>query len=126
MRNACSRISLIVRQSSLGALIPGDNGYDDPDDNDVFSLVNHMTLSAIQQEAGSEVSDVRKERLLVVDMGAPVTILKEQFLKLLDRQAPLKLNNLADWEDHGILPYLDLSQWEKESGIKIRRRHGPT
>ncbi len=67
-----------------------------------------------------EASNISKEKFVIVDMGAPVTILKQQFLKLLDRQAPLKLNNLADWEDHGILPYLDLCQWEKESGIKIK------
>ncbi len=120
LRNACSGISLLVRGSRLGAFIPGDKNCMAADDNDVFSLVNHMTPSAIQQEAGMDASNMPSERFLVVDMAAPVTLLKQQFLKLIDRQAPLKRNNLADWEDHGILPYLDLRQWETENGIKIK------
>lgn len=117
---ACSDISLLVRGSHLGDYIPGKKNNIDADDVDVFTLVDHMTPSAIQREAGMEASNISKEKFVIVDMGAPVTILKQQFLKLLDRQAPLKLNNLADWEDHGILPYLDLCQWEKESGTKIK------
>lgn len=120
LRNACSGISLLVRGSRLGAYIPGDKNCMDADDNDVFSLVNQMTPSAIEQEAGLDASNMPSERFLVVDMEAPVTILKQQFLKLIDRQAPLKRNNLAGWEDHGILPYIDLRQWEKENGIKIK------
>jgi hypothetical protein len=120
LHKACSNISRLVRGSSLGDYIPGEKNYIDADDDDVFSLINHMTPSAIQREAGVEASDIHKEKFVIVDMAAPVTILKQQFLKLLDRQAPLKLNNLADWEDHGILPYLDLCQWEKENGTKIK------
>jgi predicted nucleic acid-binding Zn-ribbon protein len=120
LRKGCSNISMLVRGSHLGDYIPGKKSYIDADEDDVFHLVNHMTPSAIQREAGVEASDIRKEKFVIVDMAAPVTILKQQFLKLLDRQAPLKLNNLADWEDHGILPYLDLCQWEKENGTKIK------
>jgi hypothetical protein len=55
-----------------------------------------------------------RERFLVVDLSAPVTVLKSQFLACLERAAKQKISTgpgYADWENLGVLPYIDLELW---------------
>jgi hypothetical protein len=90
------------------------------DENGDFSLPvlhtvwGNKTATAIQREAGIAEDKISRERLLVVDLSAPVTILKTQFLACLERAAKKKISagpGYADWEDLGVLPYIDLEFW---------------
>ncbi len=77
-------------------------------------LWGQKTSTAILRESGVAEESIPKERLLVVDLSAPVTILKMQFLASLERAAKQKIAagpGYADWEDHGVLPFIDLELW---------------
>lgn len=74
----------------------------------------HKTSSAIQREAGVAEDKIPRERLLVVDLSAPVTVLTSQFLACLERAPKEKISagpGYADWEDLGVLSYIDLEFW---------------
>lgn len=74
----------------------------------------NKTSTAIQREAGIAEDKIPRERFLVVDHSAPVTVLKSQFLACLERAAKQKISagpGYADWEDLGVLPYIDLEFW---------------
>ena len=82
----------------------------------LHAVWGHKTSSAIQREAGIAEEKIPRERLLVVDLSAPVTILKSQFLACLERAAKQKISagpGYADWEDLGVLPYIDLEFWRQ-------------
>lgn len=90
------------------------------DENGDFSLPalhavwGNKTSTVIQREAGIAEDRISRERLLVVDLSAPVTVLKSQFLACLERTAKEKISagpGYADWEDLGVLPYIDLEFW---------------
>jgi len=80
----------------------------------LHTVWGNKTSTAIQREAGIAEDKISRERLLVVDLSAPVTILKTQFLACLERAAKKKISagpGYADWEDLGVLPYIDLEFW---------------
>ena len=80
----------------------------------LHTVWGHKTSSAIQRDAGIAEDLIPRERLLVVDLSAPVTVLKSQFLACLERTAKQKISagpGYADWEDLGVLPYIDLEFW---------------
>lgn len=89
-------------------------------DDRIYSLVDRMTLTKLSEEAGFDPDQISKTKLLVVDMGAPVGELKKQFLELLERQPRLKRSPYDEWEEYGILPFLDLDRWERASSTKIK------
>ena len=73
-----------------------------------------MTRSRIENAAKLPPEKRSRQRLLIVDMGAPLTLLKEQFLQALDR--PERQKSSVDvlyptWRKFGILPYIDLTEW---------------
>jgi len=115
-------IRALLLKSRLAAYIPGDKNYQEASEEEGLSLVNQMTSTKVEEEAGLEGKDICKQKFLVVDMAAPVTILKQQFLKLLDREARLRLSPYDEWEEYGILPYLDLRQWEKHNSTKVKAK----
>jgi len=103
-----------------------------PDENGDFSLLalhavwGSKTSTAIQREAGIAEDKIPRERLFVVDLTAPVTVLTSQFLACLERVAKQKISagpGYADWEDLGVLPYIDLEFWRLMSfrGTVARR-----
>ena len=90
------------------------------DENGDFSLPvlhtvwGNKTATAIQREAGIDDDQIPRERLLVVDLSAPVTVLKSQFLACLERAAKQKISagsGYKNWEKLGVLPYVDLEFW---------------
>lgn len=91
-----------------------------PDENGDFSLRalqavwGNKTSTAIQREAGIAEGRISRERLLVVDLSAPVTVLNSQFLACLERRAKQKISGgrgYKVWDKHGVLPYIDLEFW---------------
>jgi hypothetical protein len=114
-------IRTLVLSSRLVADVPEDKNCQEVSEQEALGFVNQMTPATVEKEAGLEEKHVRKEKFLLVDMAAPVTILKQQFLKLLDRESRLKQGAYDDWEEYGILPYLDLRQWE-ELNIKVKAK----
>jgi hypothetical protein len=89
------------------------------DDDDPFSPVLHMTPTQVEREAGIREDQLPKERFLVVDMAAPVTVLKTQFLRALSRVKKQRLADYGCWFKYGVLPYIDIRDWESTSNRKI-------
>jgi len=120
-----------VREASIGELRAElENAYKAvansaleelfPDENGDFSLASlhavwgHKTSTAIQRKAGLAEDRISLERLLVVDLSAPVTVLTSQFLACLERRAKQKITGGPDykvWDEHGVVPYIDLEFW---------------
>lgn len=78
----------------------------------------NRTSTEIQREAGIAECKISRQRLLVVDLSAPVTVLNSQFLACLERAAKQKISagpGYADWEDLGVLPFIDLEFWRSIS-----------
>lgn len=72
------------------------------------------TSTAIKRNAGIGEDNIPRERLLVVDLSAPVTVLKSQFSACLERFPKQKISagpGYADWEDLGVLPFIDMEFW---------------
>jgi hypothetical protein len=91
----------------------------------ILGLVANMTPSQIQEEVGIDSRELLNEKLFVIDMAAPVTVLKEQFLQAIER-TPKKKNDLEwlykAWKDFGVLPHIDLREWQTEHDLNVRRR----
>jgi hypothetical protein len=101
-----------VATSALEELFPDENG--DFSLPALHTVWGSKTSTAIQREAGIAEDKISRERLLVVDLTAPVTVLTSQFLACLERVAKQKISagpGYADWEDLGVLPYIDLEFW---------------
>ncbi len=75
----------------------------------------------------------RNEVNVLVDLGLPDKVLIEQFKALLQGRrrrpsdlaqdlAPNRRANFSDWTTFGVLPFIDLKIWERETGIKIPNR----
>jgi len=112
----------LVLDSRLAAYVPKHDFEGENSERDKIAFVNQMTLSTLEKEAGVEQDEIRKEKLLLVDMAAPVTVLKQQFLKLLDRESRLKQGAYDDWEEYGILPYLDMRRWIARNQRKVKAK----
>jgi hypothetical protein len=101
-----------VADSALEELFPDENGD--------FSLPALQTVwgsktsTAIKRKAGISEDNIPRERLLVVDLSAPVTVLQSQFSACLERFPKQKISagpGYADWEDLGVLPFIDMEFW---------------
>lgn len=88
-------------------------------EDDPFTPALHMTPTQVEREAGIPESRISRERFLVADMAAPVTVLKAQFLRTLSRVKKQKLADYTHWGKYGVLPYIDLQDWERTSNRKI-------
>jgi hypothetical protein len=108
----------LVLNSRLSAYVP-EHDHEEIGGRATIAFVNQMTPSTLEKEAGFEQEAIRKEKFLLVDMAAPVTVLKQQFLKLLDRESRLKQGEYDDWEEYGILPYLDMRRWIARNHRKV-------
>ena len=78
------------------------------------TIFGKLTKSQIEAEAHLPQAARSKQRLLVVDMGAPVERLKAQFLAALDRSGRQKNSIellIQAWKKYGILPYIDQNEW---------------
>lgn len=88
------------------------------------AMFGKMTRSQIEAEAALPQQSRSKQRLLVVDMGAPVMLLKAQFQAALDRSEKQKssFEALAQaWKKYGVLPYIDLTEWSSQDpNIRIK------
>jgi hypothetical protein len=82
-------------------------------------MVGQMAPSQIEVEADLSEQAALKERFLIVDMAAPVTVLKKQFLSALVRAKKQKLNSYDVWKDFAVLPYIDLKDWQSSTGLRI-------
>jgi hypothetical protein len=82
-------------------------------------MVGHLAPSQIEIEAELSEQAALKERFLVVDMAAPVTVLKKQFLSALVRAKKQKLNSYGVWKDFAVLPYIDVKDWQSSTGLRI-------
>jgi hypothetical protein len=109
----------LVLNSQLADYL-AERDCDENSEREAVTLVHHMTPSTLEKEAGLEQEEIRKEKLLLVDMAAPVTVLKQQFLKLLDRESRLKQGAYDDWEEYGVLPYLDIQRWVARNHRKVK------
>lgn len=86
-------------------------------------LVATRTRSQIERTASLPPEQMSRERLLVVDLTAPIALLKVHFLeaiKTFDWQKSSFECLYPMWQKYGVLPYLDLSQWvTREADLKI-------
>lgn len=115
-------VKQLVRESRLAAYVPETKCGEEFSELDKLTFVHQMTPTTLEKEAGLEQHQIRKEKLLLVDMAASVTVLKQQFLKLLDRESPLKKGAYDNWEEYGILPYLDMRRWIARNHLKIKAK----
>jgi hypothetical protein len=114
--------------SGLSKYVPGGDPQN-PTDENIYDLVANMTPTQVKNQAKNEVGiaspELLNEKFFVIDMAAPVTVLKEQFLQALER-TPKKMNDLEGlykaWKTFGVLPHIDMREWETEHGLKVRRR----
>ena len=114
LRIALEYVHKTVAASSVEELFSDEDG--DFSLPVLHTVWGHKTSSAIQREAGVAEEKIPRERLFVVDLSAPVTVLKSQFLACLERAAKQKISagpGYADWEDLGVLPYIDLEFWRQ-------------
>jgi hypothetical protein len=112
LRTGLENAHKAVASSALEELFPDENG--DFSLPALHAVWGNKTSTAIQREAGIAEDKIPRERLLVVDLSAPVTVLKSQFLACLERAAKQKISagpGYADWEDLGVLPFIDLEFW---------------
>ncbi len=89
----------------------------------IGTLVGQMTRSQVETEAEVSRDEVSRERLFVVDMTAPVAVLKSQFLAAVERSAKEKSAMdvlFATWREFGILPYLDLTEWCRRQSQEVK------
>lgn len=68
---------------------------------------------------------------VTVDLDLPDSVLIDDFTRLLESlhkplfpyvSEPSDRANFADWIAFGVLPYIDLKLWERETGVKIPNR----
>ena len=111
---------IILDSDQLSSLMPKASSREEA----FGAIFGKMTRSQIEAEAALSQQSRSKQRLLVVDMGAPVTLLKAQFLAALDRSEKQKssFEILArSWKKYGVLPYIDLIEWSsKDPNIRIK------
>ncbi len=112
-RDMCAEVLEIremVENSELISLLPKASSYEEA----IGALTGSMTRSQIEDATKCSPEMLAGHRLLVVDMCAPLSILKAQFLRALNRSE--KQKSSADvmyktWRKYGILPYIDLTEW---------------
>jgi hypothetical protein len=112
LRTGLENAHKAVASSALEELFTDENG--DFSLPALHAVWGTKTSAAIQREAGIAEDKIPRERLLVVDLSAPVTILKSQFLACLERTAKQKISagpGYVDWEELGVLSYIDLEFW---------------
>lgn len=99
--------------------------HDDVDSDAIDALIDRMTLTTLQRESQPEDIPVADERLFVIDLAAPVSILKKQFLAAIERMPKQKVSlgvDFSDLADLGVLPYIDLDDWQQfVHGSRINR-----
>ena len=90
--------------------------------------IKHKNRSQIEEEVQQPNELRSRHRLLWVDMVAPVSVLKAQFLEILERAAKQKnsIEVLVDtWLRYGVLPFIDMRDWiscERKRWIRSVRR----
>ena len=89
---------------------------------EIGTRIKHMTRTQIENLVGSkENASSSTRRLLCVNMSAPVSVLKAQFLEILERSAKQKndLGVMIDtWLRYGVLPFIDLRDRVAREGMK--------
>ena len=111
---------MILDSGELSSLLPKASSREEA----FGAIFGKMTRSQIEAEAALPQQSRSKQRLLVVDMGAPVTLLKAQFLAALDRSDKQKSSFeilVQAWKKYGVLPYIDLNEWSSQDpNIRIK------
>ena len=101
------------------------NSLDDVDPDAIHTLIDRMSLTQLQRESQPDDTKVTDERLFVVDLAAPVSVLKKQFLAAIERIPKQKITMGSDFFDLaklGILPFIDLENWQQWiHGKRIKR-----
>lgn len=92
-----------------------------PRSDQIGTFIKHLTRSQIEHQVGrgGGVSSPT-HRLLCVNMSAPVSILKSQFLEVLERSAKQKNETtvmIDTWLRYGVLPFLDLRDSVTREGM---------
>ena len=82
-------------------------------------MVASMTPSEIEAASRKPASECLNEKFLVIDMAAPVTILKDQFLKALVRARRQNSISFEPLSRFGVLPYIDLKDWQSSTGLRV-------
>jgi len=100
----------MVENSELIRLLPKASSYEEA----MGALTGPMTRSQIEDATRCMPEKLAGHRLLFVDTGAPLSILKAQFLRVLNRSDKQKSSAevmYKTWRKYGILPYIDLTEW---------------
>lgn len=90
--------------------------------DEIGTRIKHMTRTQVE-DLGGRKQDVSSStrRLLSVNMAAPVSVLKAQFLDILERSAKQK-NEIAvmigTWLRYGVLPFIDLRECIAREAMK--------
>jgi hypothetical protein len=101
---------IVLNSEELSSSLPAASSREEA----FGAIFGKLTRSQIEAEAHLAETARSRQRLLVVDMGAPVTLLKAQFLAALDRSERQKNSIellIPAWRKYGILPYIDLNEW---------------
>jgi hypothetical protein len=111
---------IILDSDELSSLLPKASSREEA----FGAIFGKMTRSQIEAEASFPKQNRSTQKLLVVDMGAPVTLLKAQFLAALDRSEKQKSSFgvlVQAWRKYGVLPYIDLNEWSgQDPNIRVR------
>jgi hypothetical protein len=111
---------MILDSGELSSLLPKATSREEA----FGAIFGKMTRSQIEAEAELPWQSRTKQRLLIVDMGVPVTLLKAQFLAALDRSEKQKSSFellVQAWKRYGVLPYIDLNEWSSQNpNIQIK------
>ena len=82
-------------------------------------MVRSMTSSEIEAEAKKPTNECLTEKFLIVDMAAPVSVLKDQFLRALIRAQKQNSVSFEPLDRFGVLPYIDLKDWQSGTGLRV-------
>ena len=111
---------IILDSDQLTSLLPKASSREEA----FGAIFGKMTRTQIEAEASLPQQMRSKQKLLVVDMGAPVTLLKAQFLTSLERSERQKSSFellVQAWTKYGVLPYIDLNEWSNHNpNIRIK------
>lgn len=90
--------------------------------DEIGTRIKHMTRTQLENQVlqnADESSSTR--RLISVNMAAPVSVLKAQFLDILERSAKQKNEitvMIETWLRYGVLPFIDLRESVTRDGMK--------
>lgn len=120
IRGALNQAHTAVFASDVWQYTPPDNrkatSRDEVTEDEIHTLIDGMSVTQLHRECSWPEEAIPKEKVFIVDVSAPISVLNAQFLASIERAAKQKVTmgvNFSDFADFGLLPYIDLRNWQR-------------